>query len=72
MERQLLGTPEKIPYLDYLQGRLLVTNNILLNPESGVRIYRYYNIDPKYEALYKAQLKNILDKMVAEKLGPKK
>ncbi len=59
--------PQTLPNLNYAQARLLVTNKLLLNPESGIKIYRYSKIDPAKEAAYKIELERILHQMDIEK-----
>lgn len=61
-------SPETLPYINAYQARLLITNNLLLNPESGIKIYRFSTLSPDKEAHYKAQLKDILARMDAEKV----
>ncbi len=61
------SNPASISYLNYAQGRLLVTNKYFLNPASGILIYRYSHIDSAQEAIYKIKLRDIIDKMIKEK-----
>lgn len=48
-----------IDVLDHLQGRLLFSQDILLNPTSGVKIFRYTTIDPEKLKLYRYELKKV-------------
>jgi len=59
--------PQTLPNVNYAQARLLVTNKLLLNPESGVKIYRYSKMDASQEAAYKVDLERILQQMDIEK-----
>jgi hypothetical protein len=49
--------------LDRLQGRLLFSQDILLNPLSGVIIFRYTTIDPKMLKKYEHTLKKLTHKI---------
>lgn len=60
-------SPDSLPYINTYQARLLITNEVLLNPNSGIKIYRYSSLAPRQEARYKAKLKEIFRKMDAEK-----
>ncbi|MBI2774772.1 hypothetical protein HYX58_02090 [Candidatus Dependentiae bacterium] len=62
--------PAALPFLNYYQARLLVTNDQLLNPSSGIIIYRYSSMDPQKEQEYKAKLNGILEKMEDSKKVP--
>lgn len=42
--------------LDRLQGRLLFSQNVLLNPQSGVKIFRYTTISPEKLQQYQHKL----------------
>lgn len=52
--------------LDRLQGRLLFSQNILLNHLSGVKIFKYTTIKPKKLAKYEYKLKKITYRIVTE------
>lgn len=53
--------------INYAQARLLITNSMLLNPQSGILIYRYSKIAPDVEAHYKRELERIIQQMDLEK-----
>jgi hypothetical protein len=59
--------PAAVKALNYAQARLLITNKVMLNPESGVKIYRYSQLDPAKEAAYKIELERIFHQMDIEK-----
>lgn len=52
--------------IDTIQGRLLLTNDFLLNPKSGVRIYRYSTIPSARLTKYKKELNAIVKEIVAQ------
>lgn len=73
------NSPESIAHLmDRVQGRLLFSQDVLLNPNSGVKIIRYTTIDQAKQAEYKKQFKKLtkhifkgwLTKMVQNKTVP--
>lgn len=49
--------------LDRLQGRLLFCQNILLNPQSGVKIFRYTTVDNENFKKYQHDLSQLTDKI---------
>jgi len=51
---------------DALQARLLITAKTLLNPESGIQIYRYTTIPPQTYEEYRKKLKTIIDEMMLD------
>jgi len=59
--------PWELPNLNYVQARLIFSKEVLLNPESGVKMYRYDTISRNKKKEYKNRLKNIVNKMVADK-----
>ncbi len=63
---QYKNSPQTLSYLDLYQARILITNNYLLNPESGIKIYRYSTLDPKREVIYKTRLLQIINEMDKE------
>ncbi len=65
--KQYTTDPKKVKNINYTQARLLVTNDMLLNPKSGIRIFRYYSLDPAKEQEYKKQLKGIIDQIELER-----
>ncbi len=50
--------------LDRLQGRLLFSQDILLNPLSGVKIFRYTTVHPKQLKAYEHKLKKLTDRLL--------
>lgn len=61
------SAPASIRIANYAQGRLLITNDTLLNPASGILIYRYSTLDPKKETVYKQKLSDLFMKMEFER-----
>jgi len=59
--------PVSLSGIMYYQTRLLVDSNTILNPTSGIKIYRYSTLDPEKEKIYRAQLSEIMKKMDKEK-----
>ncbi len=55
--------------LDRLQGRLLFSKDVLLNPLSGVKIFRYTTIEPKALKKYESKLKKLTDRIFKEWLS---
>jgi len=65
---KFVNEPEKIEFpINFAQARLLVTNDYLLNPKSGILIFRYVTLDPIREELYKQRLRNIIQQMEVNK-----
>lgn len=62
------SNPESIDYLtmDQIQGRVLLTNDFLLNPKSDIKIYRYTMIPPTRLKKYKRELQAIVKEIVAQ------
>ncbi len=56
-------TPRDVFEINHQQGRLLITNDMLLNPNSGIKIYRYSNLTGSKLAEYKRKLKHIFAEM---------
>lgn len=52
--------------LDRLQGRLLFSQDVILNPFSGVKIFRYTTIDSAELEIYRNKLKKLTDKLLKE------
>jgi len=57
--------------LDRLQGRLLFSQNILLNPLSGVKIFRYTTVQPNKLAEYQHKLKKLTKRIVKKSKAKK-
>jgi|GEM_PF-2070334 len=60
-------TPQDVFEINYQQGRLLITNDMLLNPNSGLKIYRYSNLPPSQMTEYKKKLRHVFLEMEAHK-----
>lgn len=56
--------PQSMPNLDRLQGRLIISNETLLNPNYGIQMYRYTTMHKDTKKRYKAELQKILEKLV--------
>ena len=52
--------------MDGMQARLFVTQDMLLNPRSGVKIYRYTTIDQAKMADYKKKLQVLVQELAAD------
>lgn len=59
--------PWEIEHINLLQARLMITKEILLNPNSGVKFYRYSHIKNKDLEEYKTKLNAIIKKMVSNR-----
>ena len=67
-----MKTPEQVPNLNTHQARLLITNEGLLNPLSGIKIFREYpSVTPEKLKIVKTKLKEIVTKMDEEKIKRK-
>ncbi len=66
---QFMQNPDETKAINYRQARILITNDKLLNPASGILIYRYYKLDPKKIEIYRKKLNAILDKMIAKEIN---
>jgi len=58
--------PSELPNLDYAQARLIFTPEILLNPESGIKIYRFNTVPHAKMKEYNKRLDQIVQKIIAE------
>jgi hypothetical protein len=56
--------PEAIPTINSVMGRLIFTSELLLNPYSGVKIFRYSTATSKQLAAYHKKLDLIIKKMI--------
>ncbi|HSC25099.1 MAG TPA: hypothetical protein VLB80_02680 [Candidatus Babeliales bacterium] len=61
------NTPWKIKEINDVTGRLLFTPNVLLNPESDVKFYRFSMVEQDKLRAYNRKLNIIIDKLIAEK-----
>lgn len=59
--------PELIEGINHYQARLIFTTDVLLNPLSGVKIYRYATATPDQLQNYQKKFNTIFKKMIAEK-----
>jgi hypothetical protein len=59
--------PWELPDLNYSQARLILTNDMLLNPQSGIEMFRYNEIDHKLQEQYEERLDQIIKKIIAAK-----
>ena len=59
--------PWDIERINYLTGRLLFTPDVLLNPESGVKFFRFATVPREKLGEYNKRLDAIIDKLIAEK-----
>lgn len=67
-----MKTPEEVPNLNTHQARLLITNEGLLNPLSGIKIFREYpSVTPEKLKIVKTKLKEIMTRMDEEKIKRK-
>ena len=63
--------PEKIVDLDKLQARIVFSQDIMLNPHSGVKIVRYGTVDHNKNNAYKARIKEIAATVAKDMLKSK-
>jgi hypothetical protein len=63
------NTPWDIPNINYGQARLIFSNSVLLNPQSGVKFYRYSTAERQKMQEYTKRLKQIIDKIIASRKG---
>ncbi len=59
--------PQLIEDINRYQARLIFTPDVLLNPLSGVKIFRYSAVKPEQQQKYLQQFDKIFKKIVAEK-----
>ena len=59
--------PHELPGLNYSQARLLLTNDMLLNPQSGIMMFRHNEIDNEQQDKYEERLDEIIKKIIAAK-----
>ncbi len=53
-----------LPYFDTRQERILITNDYLLNPASGIFMLRYSTVSAQRQQVYEKALSAVIDKMV--------
>jgi hypothetical protein len=61
------NNPWEIKGINYAQARLIFSPDVLLNPLSGIKIYRYTSMTKQQNSEYSKKLKDIIDKIVATK-----
>jgi len=61
----LLGT------IDHLQARLVMTSDTFLNPDSGIKMYRYGSLTKEAKRKYKAEIRAVLDQVILDALSQK-
>jgi len=61
------NTPWKIKEINDVTARLLFTPNVLLNPESGVKFYRFSTTPREKMEEYNKRLNDIIEKLIVEK-----
>lgn len=57
MLQEYIESPEKLSYINTRQARLL--SGLLLDPSSGIRIYRYYRMDQQKLRTYRKKINTI-------------
>ncbi|HSC25096.1 MAG TPA: hypothetical protein VLB80_02665 [Candidatus Babeliales bacterium] len=60
--------PDRIENINRYQARLFLTSNILLNPQSGVKIFRYSTATSKQLKKYHDKFETIFQKIIREKM----
>jgi hypothetical protein len=45
--------------IDKMQARIIFSQDMMLNPDSGIKIYRYTTVEDSYMAVYEKQLKEL-------------
>lgn len=66
---QYCNDPFSIPEIDRIQVRILLSQDLLLNPASGIKVFRYTAASSENEIAYEQKLKNIINEMVIQWLG---
>jgi hypothetical protein len=61
--------PLGVPNMDTVQARLIFTDDILLNPTSGVKMFRYTGVPKNKMEQYESQLNNLIKQIVATKFS---
>lgn len=59
--------PWDLPNINYVQARLLFAEDILLNPESGVKMFRHTEVNYRKKRTYERRLDEIIGKIIAAK-----
>lgn len=69
--RMYCNKPESLPNMDWMQARLIFSNEGLLDPNSGIKMIRYSMVARKNVEKYAKALHAIFQRMVAEKKSAK-
>ena len=64
--------PQSIPHLDSLQARLVMCSDTFLNPDSGIKIFRYTTMSKDIKKQYKAELKAIVQQVLIDYIEKQK
>lgn len=56
-----------LPYFDTRQARMLIMNDYLLNPESGIIMFRYSTVPIRQQQAYEQALDALINKIIASK-----
>src|SRR5438045_1108057 len=59
--------PSSVPNMNEVQARLIFTDDILLNPSSGVKMYRYSGVPYRKMQEYKKRFDALIKQMVQSK-----
>jgi hypothetical protein len=59
------NTPEKIKYINDVMARLIITTDVLLNPRSGVKMFRYSTVTSHQLQTYLQALDKIFVKIIS-------
>ena len=62
----LLSSSNLTSDYQYYQGRILFTNDKMLNPESGIKMFRYSQLTPAQEQEYNQALESHLNEILSE------
>lgn len=59
--------PWELPGLNYTQARLILSNDMLLNPQAGIKMFRHTEIAVDQQKKYETILDEIIKKIIAAK-----
>lgn len=65
------SNPAAIPEIDAIQARILLSKDLLLNPESGVKILRFTTLTSSAQQEYQAALQELVHVMIQQWLDNK-
>lgn len=63
---RLCNTPSEVSDINTVQGRFLFSDELLLNPKSGIKMFRHDNIDSKKVQDYRRQLNALIKQIVGK------